>query len=180
MKDEIATNGGDVDATRIKAGKLLLLQDDLAAHQGDLSVAFSNLDGLLDMKDRLGGQTQAVAAAMQNFEILSDFQEEFATKIQSLGSMRQTLTELILLETTVGRVAQVLQPLTQLGNVRRLSDKELREAARVILEQRSTRISQQVDADKHVSAKDDPFVPTGNASGEIGDGASTPVPQPID
>jgi hypothetical protein len=37
----------------------------------------------------------------------------------------------------------MLQPLLELGNVRRMSDDELRTAAQRILEGRSTRISQQ-------------------------------------
>jgi len=51
-----------------------------------------------------------------------------------------------------------------------LSDKELREAARVILEQRSTRISNAADSEKPVTGKD---------SNEIKEGDSTPVPVPM-
>jgi hypothetical protein len=47
-----------------------------------------------------------------------------------------------MMESTMGRVANVVEPLTQIGNLRRLNDDEVREAARVILDRRMTRFSQ--------------------------------------
>jgi hypothetical protein len=177
LKDDLASNTNNVDAARIRANKLMLLQDDLSNDQGDLTVAFTNLDSLIDIKGKLAAQTDSVGDAVQNLELLSDFQDEFAQRIASLGGMRQSLMEFVMLETTIGRVAQTLQPLVQLGNVRRLGDKELREAARVILEQRSTRVTHKTDADTHVAAP-------GSAASEVPvptkDELSSPVPVPID
>jgi hypothetical protein len=60
--------------------------------------------------------------------------------------MRQDLMELALMQTTIGRVVQVLEPLTEIGQLRRMSDAEVRAAAKTILEQRSTRISSRPQA----------------------------------
>ena len=46
-----------------------------------------------------------------------------------------------MLEPSVNKVAQVLQPLTDISNLRRLDDNEVRAAARIILDRRNARLS---------------------------------------
>jgi hypothetical protein len=65
-----------------------------------------------------------------------------ASHVKSLDTLRRTLMEIAMMESTLGRVAHVVEPLTQIGNLRRLGDEEVREAARVILDRRMTRFSQ--------------------------------------
>ena len=79
--------------------------------------------------------------------------------------------ELAMMETTLGRVANVVEPLTQIGNLRRLSDEEVREAARVILDRRSTRFSQN---ETHTT-NDSPKAQEINSSGTQ---SEVPVPLP--
>ena len=56
--------------------------------------------------------------------------------------MRRSLIEIGMMETTVSRVARMMKPLVELGNLRRLSDDEMRQAARSILDGRTaTRVS---------------------------------------
>ena len=71
--------------------------------------------------------------------------------------------EIVLLETTITRVTRALEPMTQLGNIRRLNDGDLRDAARTILEQRQTRITQKPDQ------------PAAREETPVG-----PVPEPVD
>ena len=46
-----------------------------------------------------------------------------------------------MLETTIGRALRVLEPLAQLKNLTRLSEPEVRAAARAILDQRGAKLS---------------------------------------
>ena len=46
-----------------------------------------------------------------------------------------------MMESTIGRVTRIIEPLAQIGNLRRLGDDEVREAARMILERRASRLS---------------------------------------
>ena len=56
--------------------------------------------------------------------------------------MRRSLIEIGMMETTVSRVSRMMKPLVELGNLRRLSDDEMRQAARSILDGRTaTRVS---------------------------------------
>ena len=73
---------------------------------------------------------------------MDDFRTEVAAHVKSLDTLRRTLMDIAMMESTLGRVAQVVEPLTQIGNLRRLGEEEVREAARVILDRRMTRLSQ--------------------------------------
>jgi hypothetical protein len=146
LKDQIVARGQDSDVARTCAQQLLDLQEALKAQGRSVIDAFASLERLLQMKEKLAEQTPAIADAVQNLEILSEFQEEFGERIRSVGRMREGLLQFLLLEGTLGRVATLLEPLSQIANVRRLSDRELREAARSILENRATRISSKPEA----------------------------------
>lgn len=176
LKDQVVAHGGDTAAAKAQVDKLFGLQDQLSAHSSDMTPAFTALDGLLEIKEKLHNQTPEVADAMQNLEILSDFQDEFAERIRSLGAMQQSLMEIVMMETTVARVAKVIEPLLQISNVRRLGDGELRDAARMILEKRSaTRISKNVGVERHLPIlEEDPFKEEAAAPK-----APAPVPVPL-
>ena len=98
--------------------------------------------------------------------------------------MHESLLQIVLMENTLGRVARLLEPLSQIANVRRLSDHELRAAARSILESRSTRISSKPESPRQIpdAAVNDPFLGTeqnleneGHESGAV----PSPVPFPV-
>lgn len=153
LKDQVAGQAGSTDAAVARVAKLFSMQNQLENQGADMTIAFSTLDNMGALKAKLVSQTQEVAEAMQNLEILSDFQDEFAEQIRTLGKMRQNLMEIVMLESTIGRVSRIIEPLVQIGNVRRLSEPELRDAARVILENRNTRITTNVDNQQHPEVK---------------------------
>lgn len=141
LKDQLIERGSNTETARTQVNRMFLLQDELSAHAGDSGAAFESLDRLLEIKEKLVEQTPQVADAVQNLEILSDFRDELGTQIQSLVRLRESLMEIAIMETTIGRVAKALEPLAQIANVRRLGDEELRAAARAILDHRSTRLT---------------------------------------
>jgi hypothetical protein len=55
--------------------------------------------------------------------------------------MRKSLLDVVLMESTVRKVAGILEPLAELSNLRRLSSSEMREAARLIMDQRTSRVA---------------------------------------
>ena len=60
-----------------------------------------------------------------------------------MGEWRTWLTELVLMEPTIRRAMESLEPLTALGNLRRVSPDELRQAARAVREHREQEIARQ-------------------------------------
>ncbi len=163
LKDQVVGQGEVTTQARARADELLALRDKLLVPVEVMNSATTNLTSLIAMKDKVIGQTGDIAEAIQTLEILADFSEEFESRIASLGQLRQSLMEIVLLETTITRVTRALEPMTQLGNIRRLNDNDLRDAARTILEQRQTRITQKPDH---------PVVQAETAPG--------PVPAPVD
>src|SRR5262245_23177290 len=150
LKEQIVARGQGTETARTNVNRLFVLNEELNAVGKDLPDAATSLERLLEIKDKLMDQTPAVADAVQNLEILTDFQEAFGEQIRSLSRLREELVQFVLMEGTLGRVAKLLEPLAQIANVRRLSERELREAARSILENRSTRISSKPEAPREL------------------------------
>ncbi|MDB5386736.1 MAG: hypothetical protein JWM11_2382 [Planctomycetaceae bacterium] len=150
LKDQVALHGETTMAAQLRADELLALRETLLTKGENIPTAAANLTSFVAMKDKLLSQTQEISDAIQNLEILADFGDEFQMRIKSLGELRQSLIEIGLLETTIARVSKALAPMAQLGNIRRLNDHELRDAARSILEHRQTRISQKPEIGSQV------------------------------
>ena len=125
-----------------RADQLIALNQKLDNPELKVSVSQQNLDGLLTIQNHLVSDTKTVADAVQTLEVLNGFQEEFISQIQVLGEMHRNLIEISMMENTMTKVSRMMKPLVELGNLRRLSDDELRQAARLILDGRTaTRIS---------------------------------------
>ena len=118
------------------------MQGTLSGDSQKLEMSRQNLDSLIAMGASLSTQSQQVAEAIQNLEIMDDFRTELAVHVKSLDGVRRTMMDIAMMESTLSRVAKVVEPLTQIGNLRRLSDDEMRDAARVILDRRVPRFSQ--------------------------------------
>ncbi|MCA9062448.1 MAG: hypothetical protein KDA96_05300 [Planctomycetaceae bacterium] len=140
----VAVEGSDTAMNNART--LVAMNDTLNGDSLRLTDARQNLDALLVLEESLSTQSEAVAAAIVNLEIMDDFRKEVAQHISSLDTLRRTLVDIAMMESTIGRVAQMMQPLTEIGNLRRLSETEIREAARVILDRRMTRFSQNSDS----------------------------------
>jgi hypothetical protein len=152
LQDDLA-NAGQVEVARGRANELMALNQDLMASDMNLAIARTNFDQLIAMRDALAGQTTAIVDAVNTLEILSAFREEFMTQVQVLGEMRRSLTDIALLESTYARAVRALQPLTELANLKNLSDQEIREAARNILDTRSGRIANLPEKTTHIEPK---------------------------
>jgi hypothetical protein len=122
------------------------------------------------MNNNLAAKSDEVVSAVQTLEILQDFRAEVSRQVESLQDIRRSLTEIAMLETAVGRAVRVLEPLVNIGNLRRLTDEEVRAAARTVLESRSTRLGQNI-----IEVKPAPIAPA-----TAGKPESAPVPFPIE
>lgn len=132
---------------------LVAMNNTLSSDSLKLDAAGDSLDQIIALNGKLSSQSSRVAAAIQNLELMDDFHTEVAAHIHSLTGLRRTLMDLAMMETTIGRVAAVISPLSEIGNLRRLSESEVREAARVILSQRTSRSSSQVAMESDVASE---------------------------
>ena len=169
----LAEGGQQAELATERAASLITLKNQLNGEDLNLVASQQNLDGMLQMQKSLASQSKSVVSAIQALELLGGFHDEFVTQIQVLGEMRRSLLDISLMETTITRVSQMMKPLVELGNLRHLSDEELRQAARLILDGRTaTRVTK--------NAMDSRPQPINTASGEASNDKSGLVPQPSD
>ena len=115
------------------------------------------------MQSDLTESTDDIVDAVQMLELLTDFRSEFDRQITAMVGMRRQLMEVVLMESTVVRAVRILEPLIQLGKLRRLSDGEVRDAARVILDQRTSRLDEQNRSVKRLPLDEELFLPSGTS-----------------
>lgn len=140
LKQQTLSEGNNTDTARENLSELVAIKTDLVS-KGESENAAINLKKLISLQDQLNQQTKDVATAVRNLEVLSDLGDELTHQVDALNSMRKSLMEIVLLEPTVNRVTRIIEPLTQLGNLRRLSDEDLRSAAQTVIDNRNSRIA---------------------------------------
>lgn len=140
LKDEVVANGGNTETAFANTERLFTLRDALVA-DSDLDSAEGNLDRLVGIQDTLNRQTVEVADAVETLEVLTDLNDELQTQVTTIDGMRKSLLDVVLMESTVRKVAGILEPLAELSDLRRLSREDMREAARVIIDQRTARVA---------------------------------------
>ena len=135
-------SAGDLNLSSENAERLLALQNQLVVDERlQLDQADTNLEDLIVVQQLIAAQTQQIADSIDGLELLTDFQGEMNGQLAGLEDLRRQLTELILLETTVARAMEALEPLASMQNLRRLDEEEVRDVARQILERRRERMA---------------------------------------
>lgn len=138
LKDTIADMGGNTETAFKNTGKLFGLRDTLNSDM-DLDGAEESLETLVQIQSDLNGQGRNVVDALETLEVLTNLSDELQAQVDSIGGMRKSLLDIILMESTVKKAVQVVKPLTELSNLRRMSDSDVREAAKTIMENRTAR-----------------------------------------
>ena len=98
--------------------------------------ASMNLKQMMAFQEEFSRGSERITAAIETVELMEEFQVELEMQADKISKMRRDLTEITFLESTVNQTLKVLKPLVQLSDLKRMSDPEIREAARVILDRR--------------------------------------------
>jgi hypothetical protein len=138
LRTAILAGATDADEARVTLDRLVVIQDTLNTHSADVAVARKNLGQLLTLEESLRTRSDDIADAVEALEVLTDLQHDIRSHVESMQEMRRGLMEVVLLQSTVARVITMLEPLTELARLRRLSGDEIRAAARSITQQRAT------------------------------------------
>jgi hypothetical protein len=94
------------------------------------------------LTDGVLAQTESIGEAILTLEETADLAAEFREASASFVELRRWLTDVTMMGPMVQRAMETLEPLTALGNLRRVSADELRQAARVVREMRETQMAQ--------------------------------------
>lgn len=137
LHGNLAKQGELMPASEATVQKMVAFEMKLANSNQEVAIkAASNLKELIQFQEDLSVGGEQITAAIQTIELLEGFQSEIAIQTGALSKMRRDLMEITFLESTVKQTLQVLKPLIQLSDLRRMNDAEIREAARVILDRR--------------------------------------------
>lgn len=145
LRDSLRSSDDSTEQSQAHAKELLTLRDDLAANVEDTQIAHRHWASVRKLEADMKLAGGDIANAIETLELLTDLGTELRGQTQLLAGLRQTLTEVAMLETTIGRAMRVLEPLAQLKNLTRLNEAEVRAAARAILEQRNSKLSRHED-----------------------------------
>lgn len=142
LKDSLRATDDSTEQSQAHATKLLALRDELASTVQDTQIAARNWSTVLKLEADMRTAGNDIAAAVETLEVLTDLGTELRQQTESIAGLRKSLMDVVMLETTIGRAMRVLEPLAQLKNLTRLSDREVRAATRAILDQRGPKVSQ--------------------------------------
>lgn len=154
LKDSLRQTDDSTAQSQAHATKLLALRDEMVSTIQDTQAAAKNWSTVLKLEADMRAAGNDIAAAVETLEVLTDLGTELRQQTESIAGLRKSLMDVVMLETTIGRAMRVLEPLAQLKNLTRLSDREVRAATRAILDQRGAKVSQRDQADKSVDSND--------------------------
>lgn len=147
LKDDVAGHGDRLLTAEQNAERLIALQDQLVSDERlQFFAAASNVERLIRIQAEIAAQTDDLVESITALEVLDDFQTEFNDQAAKVQEMRRRLTELVLLQTTIEQALEAVEPISELGNLRRLDPAEIQEAARMILDQRRARLARGMKA----------------------------------
>ncbi|MCA8989261.1 MAG: hypothetical protein KDA78_16555, partial [Planctomycetaceae bacterium] len=137
MQEQVAATAAGIPQAREQLSEMTALRDDIANQKPQtMTMAKQNWNEMVTFHDHLAASKTPISSAIETVELLEDFQKQIALQANELASMRRELQEITMLKVTVEETLAVLKPLIQLSDLRRMSDTEVRDAARVILDRR--------------------------------------------
>ena len=145
MSESLVEEADAATDAQLTLGGLIDLRETIDAQSLDVSKSQVTLNQLVGLKDDVLAQTDGIADAIVTLERTSDLSEQFQAAAQGFETWRRWLTEVVMMEPTVRRAMESLEPITALGNLRRVSPDELRQAAAVVQDMRQTEIAQAKD-----------------------------------
>ena len=129
--------------------ELIKIREQLHGQTEQIAAAQAGLDGLLSIKDRILARTADLADAVETLELSADLHRQLQDSIRQFEGVRRWLVEIVMLEPTVERTMNLLKPLAELANLRRMSPAELRHAARTVVDERAARLAEKKPANEH-------------------------------
>ncbi len=124
------------------------MRHQVEAQATKIEKADTTLDQLFQLQDSVLAQSDSVVDAIETLELSVDMQKQMYHARDTMDGIRRMMTEIVIMEPTVRQAMQILQPLSALGNLRRLSIAELRESANILSHRRHALATEFVDAEE--------------------------------
>lgn len=142
LENSLMDSSEDTAKAQEHLDSLIDLRERISSEGYDLELAQERLSSLLNLKDDILSYTSGLANAIEAMESTMELQGQFQKVAGSLDQIRGWFAEFLMLEPTIEHAMKSLQPLTELGNLSRLSAAELRDAAQAIVTNRHANLAQ--------------------------------------
>jgi hypothetical protein len=98
----------------------------------DVEVSHQALDELVQLKNDVIATSNDTPKAIEALEQTVDLHAQFVEASRSFEQIRRWMSEVILMEPTIQRAVRTLEPITQLGTLRRMTHREIEYAAHMV------------------------------------------------
>ena len=169
LQQDLLCQHSQIEPAQEALDGLILLRQVLQAEGQDIETAQQRTHALLALKDAVIDQTRDLAQAIETLELTSDLREQFHEAAMSFGQIRTWMVEVVALQPTFQRAMAVLDPLVQLGNLRRLSDEQLRDVASTITQQNRVDVAEKPATADGTAGESAVDIATGPASDTMQD-----------
>jgi hypothetical protein len=141
LGEDLLSRGGEAWLAKENLQQLIDIRRSLDEQGADVETARENVDGLLSLKDTIIAQTSNLADAIETLELTADLGRQFHETAMSFDRIRHWMVEMVAMEPLFERARHSLEPLTELGNLRRLDFEQLREMARLVGHQHRSQLA---------------------------------------
>ena len=165
LADSLASESSRVYTASSALDGLVGIRNQLDGAGSDVAQSHETLDNLIQLKNDVIAEGASIPTAIETLEQTNDLHEQFVKAAHSFDQMRRWMGEVILMEPTIERAMTTLQPLTRLGELRRMTQDELRYAANLVQSVRERQIaaasSDSTESEEYPSIASKPEMPEG-------------------
>ncbi len=151
LEEELVYRASDSYDARVSLDDLLSIKDDLVQQRESVVAAQDRAAELIDLKDRVLVEGDHVVDAIETLELIAELQTQFERSADTFTQIRNWMGQLMVFEPSIQRAIESLRPLTELGNLRRLSRSQLRDVVSRIGEDRAATIASKPEAPRQTS-----------------------------
>lgn len=155
LREELVERASDVTTANTALDALVDIRDTLDREQPSFEIANQRVADLLNLKDAVVSQTDDLADAIANLEITAELNAQFHQALSAFDQIKHWMIEVVASEPLLERARFALEPITDLGNLRRMQPEQLREIAKSVSKQYQARVAAKPTAATAIELRSD-------------------------
>jgi Zn-dependent M32 family carboxypeptidase len=132
MNETLAYDMSLIGPAKSTLSQMVEIHEMLNRETTDVEVSHQALDELVQLKNDVIATSNDTPKAIEALEQTVDLHAQFVEASRSFEQIRRWMSEVILMEPTIQRAVRTLEPITQLGTLRRMTHREIEYAAHMV------------------------------------------------
>ncbi|MDZ4848158.1 MAG: hypothetical protein SGI77_02605 [Pirellulaceae bacterium] len=146
IRDELLDNMNRNDQAKSSLENLVQLSSSLREQDMSIHIANDRVSSLIALKDSVLSQTDNLRDSIETLEITEELGQKFRHAANSFRAIRDWMIDIVALEPTFAQARLVLEPISEMVNLKRMDPKQLRDFARAFVQQSQNRIASNPNA----------------------------------